>query len=85
MTEKNEVTSNDVSFSVTVGDAEEVKNVELDNWVPSDMRLSPSKINLFLPMSPVILLSVHFETPRKTNPSFVSGVYGSRPVGNNFY
>jgi len=48
MTEKNEVTSNDVSFSVTVGDAEEVKNVELDNWVPGDMRLSPSKINLFL-------------------------------------
>ena len=45
MKEKKNDTSEGVSFSVTISDNEEI---ELDNWIPSDMRLSPSKINLFL-------------------------------------
>jgi len=39
---------NSVSFNVTIGDDDTLNEVELDNWEPSDMRLSPSKINLFL-------------------------------------
>ena len=45
MTEK-EITPNGASFTVTVGD--EYSEVEVDSWEPSDLPLSPSKINTFL-------------------------------------
>ena len=45
MTE-NKVTPNGASFTVTLGD--EFTEVEVDNWEPSDLPLSPSKINTFL-------------------------------------
>jgi len=45
MTE-NEITPNGASFTVTVGN--EYSEVEVDSWGPSDLPLSPSKINTFL-------------------------------------
>jgi putative RecB family exonuclease len=45
MTE-NEITPNGASFTVTVGN--EYSEVEVDSWEPSDLPLSPSKINTFL-------------------------------------
>jgi len=45
MTEK-EITPNGASFTVTIGD--EYSEVEVDSWEPSDLPLSPSKINTFL-------------------------------------
>jgi hypothetical protein len=41
-----ENTPNGASFTVTIGD--EKTEVEVDDWSPSDLPLSPSKINTFL-------------------------------------
>ena len=45
---ENQSASNEVTFSVNVDTELNPTEVDLTKWTPSDMRLSPSKINCFL-------------------------------------
>lgn len=55
MTEK-EYAENSASFTVTIGD--EKTEVEVDDWSPSNLPLSPSKINTFLQCPEIFTIGI---------------------------